>query len=82
MRKLMMALGLVAISMPVATLNAQRHGYQNREVRQERRECRRELRRADNRREFNRELRECRRELARARHSGRYQTWDRRWRNW
>ncbi|HEX8413056.1 MAG TPA: hypothetical protein VF637_04120 [Sphingomicrobium sp.] len=82
MRKLILAFGMLAVSVPMATVSAQRGGYQNREVRQERRECRRELRRADNRREFNRELRECRRELARARQSGRYQNWDRRWRNW
>jgi hypothetical protein len=37
-----------------------------REVRQEQRECQRELRRADNRREYNRELRECRREVGQA----------------
>lgn len=37
-----------------------------REVRQEQRECQRELRRADNRREYNRELRECRREVSQA----------------
>lgn len=83
MRKLMLALGLVAASLPVASATAQRYGYHpNREVRQERRECRRELRRADNRREYYRELRECRRELARARRSGHWDHWDRRWRRW
>lgn len=35
------------------------------EIRQEQRECRRELRRADNRREYRQELAECRREIAR-----------------
>jgi hypothetical protein len=42
------------------------YGYNNR-VRQEQRECARELRRADSRREYRRELRECRREVAAAR---------------
>ena len=83
MRKLMLALGQIAASLPVASATAQRYGYHNnREVRQERRECRRELRRADNRREYYRELRECRRELARARRSGHWDRWDRRWRRW
>jgi hypothetical protein len=39
---------------------------QSREVRQEQRECQRQLRKADSRREYNRELRECRREIAQA----------------
>jgi hypothetical protein len=84
MRKLILALSLVAAAMPVTTVSAQRGGgyHTNREVRQERRECRRELRHAETRRQFNRELRECQRELTRARQSGRYQTWDRRWRRW
>jgi hypothetical protein len=82
MRKLILALGLVAAALPAGGLSAQRYGYGNREVRQERRECRRELRRADNRREYYRELRECRRELAQARRSGRWDRWDRRWRRW
>lgn len=59
------------------------YGYNNREVRQEQRECARELRRADSRREYRRELRECRREIAAARYgyrdNDRYR--DRRWRN-
>ena len=83
MRKLIMAIGLAAVALPVSSIGAQRHsGYHNREVRQERRECRRELRRAESRREYYRELRECRRELARAQRSGRYYSWDRRWRYW
>jgi hypothetical protein len=84
MRKLILALGLVATTLPTVAVDAQRYGngYRNREVRQERRECRRELRRAENRREYYRELRECRRELARAQRSGRWGTWDRRWRRW
>ena len=54
MRKLILALGLVAAALPAGAVSAQGYGrgYHNREVRQERRECRRELRRADNRREF------------------------------
>jgi hypothetical protein len=45
MRKLILALSLVATALPVAAVDAQRYGrgYNNREVRQERRECRREL---------------------------------------
>ncbi len=85
MRKLLLTLGLVAASLPLASAGAQRYnpGYHNnREVRHERRECRRELRRAETRREYNRELRECKRELARAQRSGRWTTWDRRWRRW
>jgi hypothetical protein len=84
MRKLILTLGLVAAALPLAGASAQRygHGYQNREVRQERRECRRELRRAETRREYYRELRECRRELARARRTGRWHHWDSRWRRW
>ena len=83
MRKLILAVTLVATALPVTSLGAQRGGYNNtREVRQERRECRRELRRAENRREYYRELRECRRELAQARRTGRWATWDRRWRRW
>lgn len=77
MRKLLLTLGLVAVAIPAGSVSAQR----NREVRQERRECNRELRRSDNRREYRRELRECQRELSNARRSGRYQSWDRRFRN-
>ena len=54
---------LVPVAMPAPAL-AFEHG--RREVRQEERECRRELRRADSHREYDRELRECRREIARA----------------
>ena len=65
------------------------YGNNNYRVRQERRECARELRRADSRREYRRELRECRREIAAARRghyrSGYYRDrryWDGyRWRN-
>jgi hypothetical protein len=84
MRNLILSLGLIAAALPVAQASAQRYGpgYHNRELRQERRECRRELRRAETRREYYRELRECRRELARARRSGHWHDWDRRWRRW
>ena len=48
MRKLILAIGLVATALPMASVPAQgyHNGYRNREVRQERRECRRELARA------------------------------------
>lgn len=42
------------------------------EVRDERRECERELRRADSRREYERELAECRREIAQAQREQRF----------
>jgi len=44
----------------------------DREVRSEIRECRRELREADSRREYEHERRECQREIARARNDDRY----------
>ena len=84
MRKLILAAGLaVAASViPLSGASAQYRGYgydrgnheghYDRDVRQEYRECRRELRRADSRREYARELRECRREIARARYDSRY----------
>ena len=77
------ALGLLAIpALPSSDADAQgwRHHRGDREVRQELRECRRELRRADSRREYRRELRECRREIAEARRDWRRE-WhhDRRW---
>ena len=57
--------------------NIAAYGYGNRgEVRQEQRECRRELRRADSRREYRRELRECRREIAAARRGYDRDRWD------
>jgi len=87
-RRLIMSLGLATAALSLASCNSYgsdygpRYGYQNPEVRQELRECRRELRQAENRREYQRELRECRRELRRARNSGGYESWDNRWRNW
>ena len=53
------------------------YGNNNYRVRQERRECARELRRADSRREYRRELRECRREIRRAQRDDRYDRRDR-----
>jgi NAD(P)H-dependent flavin oxidoreductase YrpB (nitropropane dioxygenase family) len=78
MRKLILAaVGLAAAMVPATAASAQGrygyyggYGYGDREVRQEIRECRRELRRADSRREYRRELRECRREIARAQRRG------------
>lgn len=71
MRLLILAAALGAVAIPATAANAQYgrggYGYDQREVRQERRECRRELRRAQTRRQYQRELRECRREIARAR---------------
>ena len=100
MRFLILAAVAGAVALPSAA-NAQYYGnrgygygygygnYNNR-VRQEQRECARELRRADSRREYRRELRECRREIAAARRGYSYRSgyyrdrryWDGyRWRN-
>jgi hypothetical protein len=54
-----------------------RYGGHDGDVRRERRECRRELRRAESRREYRRELRECRREIARARRGWHDDDWRR-----
>ena len=85
MRILVLAATLAAVALPAGAAQAQRYGGygyggHRGEVRQELRECRRELRRADSRREYRRELRECRRELRQARrgdHYGRYYRYDR-----
>jgi hypothetical protein len=87
MRKIILAVaGLAAAAIiPAAGASAQYHGRGNhyghydRDVARELRECRRELRRADNRWEYRRELRECRREIARERWEDRY---DRRYRGY
>lgn len=77
MRKLLIWATAAALLTPLlpATAEARPYGYgggyNQNDVRREQRECRRELRRADNRREYRRELRECRREIARARHDRR-----------
>ena len=83
MRRLILAAAIGAVALPAGAASAQYYGggysgynrydgynryngYNDR-VRQEQRECRRELRRADSRWEYERELRECRREIAEAR---------------
>ena len=64
MKSLLIAASAVATLAPVA-MPAPALALDRRDVRQEQRECRRELRKADTRREYNRELRECRREINR-----------------
>ena len=78
MRKLILWAAAAALLTPLVPATAEARpygyghgGYYGNEVRRERNECRRELRRADSRREYQRELRECRREIARARHDRR-----------
>ena len=68
MRLLILAATIGAVALPASAANAQYWGGNNNRVRQEQRECQRELRHADSRREYERELRECRREIAQARH--------------
>jgi hypothetical protein len=63
MRKPILSLDLVTAALPVAGLNAQLFGYHSGEVRQDRRECRRELPRAEGRRESDHERLRCRHEL-------------------
>jgi hypothetical protein len=70
MRFLILAAAIGAVALPATAASAQSWRGNNREVRQEQRECQRELRRADSRREYRRELRECRREIARAARRG------------
>ena len=89
MRKLLVIAAALAATTPILATSASaqpwgygRGGY-DREVRQERRECNRELRRADSRREYRRELRECRREIAQARRESWRDRHDRRYyRRW
>jgi hypothetical protein len=64
MKSFLIAASAVATMAPM-TMPAPALALDRRDVRQEQRECNRELRRADNRREYNRELRECRREINR-----------------
>jgi hypothetical protein len=66
MRILILAAAVGAVALPASGASAQYWGGNNR-VRQEQRECQRELRHADSRWEYQRELRECRREIAEAR---------------
>ena len=75
MRKILIAAAVATLGtvvLPMAPASAQGWYGGRGDVRQEMRECRRELRRADSRREYRRELRECRREIARAQRGNRY----------
>ena len=87
MRILILAATLGAsVLATTAPAEAQYYGSRHREVRQEQRECARELRHARNRYEYRREQRECRREISRARAGYRdHDRWDdrrdRRWRD-
>ena len=64
MKKFLIAASAVATIAPMA-MPAPALALDRRDVRQEQRECRRELRGADSRREYDRELRECRKEINR-----------------
>lgn len=64
MKTFLIAASAVATMAPMA-MPAPALALDRRDVRQEQRECRRELRKADSRREYERELRECRREINR-----------------
>jgi hypothetical protein len=66
MRILILAAAVGAVALPASAASAQYWGGNDR-VRQEQRECQRELRHADSRRDYDRELRECRREIGQAR---------------
>jgi hypothetical protein len=66
MRILILAATIGAVALPASAASAQYWGGGNR-VRQEQRECQRELRHANNRWQYERELRECRREISQAR---------------
>jgi hypothetical protein len=66
MRILILATAIGAVALPAGAASAQYWGGDNR-VRQEQRECQRELRHAENRWQYERRLRECRREIAEAR---------------
>jgi hypothetical protein len=66
MRILILATAIGAVALPASAASAQYWHGDNR-VRQEQRECQRELRHANNRWEYERELRECRREISQAR---------------
>jgi hypothetical protein len=82
MRFLILAAAAGAVVLPAGAASAQYYGGgygHNNRVRQEYRECQRELRRADSRREYRRELRECRREIADARRHNWRDRHDRYW---
>lgn len=66
-----------AVALPATPAAAQYRGHYDRGVQREVRECRRELRRADNRWEYRREMAECRREINRARWDNRYDRYNR-----
>lgn len=66
MRKLILATAIASAAVvPLAASPAD--AQTRRDIRQEQRECNRELRNADTRREYNREARECAREIREAR---------------
>ena len=67
MRILILAAAVGAVALPASAASAQYWGGNNNRVRQEQRECQRELRHTDSRWQYERELRECRREIAQAR---------------
>lgn len=67
MRKLIFAALVAATAMPMAAAPADAAQRRGSNERQERRECSRELRHADNSREYRRERRECAREISQAR---------------
>jgi hypothetical protein len=71
MRKLILAAAVAATAVPFVAAPADAQG--RREI-QERRECARELRNADNRREYRNERRECAREISQAQRED--------WRRW
>jgi hypothetical protein len=72
MRKFIIGAVAAALTLIPSIASAQPWRGNDREVRQEVRECRRELRRADSRREYQRERRECRREISRAQRDNRH----------
>jgi len=75
MRKYILATALAGVAIPIAATPAV--AQTRAEIRQEQRECNRELRNARTRAEYNRELRECRREVNRARRDWRtYRNYD------
>jgi hypothetical protein len=67
MRKVIFAALVAATAMPLAAAPADAAQRRGSNERQERRECARELRNADNNREYRREQRECAREISQAR---------------
>jgi hypothetical protein len=80
MRKFIISAVVAAMTLVPSVASAQRYySGGSREVRQEVRECRRELRRADSRREYQRERRECRREISQAQRNSRRGWQDHRW---